>query len=285
MTILPELDFYCQAFKNLSPLEKIKPLNILLNPNNKICFNKNLIELIELVVEDKNLFQSIVKDLFDNNRILSVETTKDLSYNEQLEELYNKLNVEYLIPIIINNESNLNKNGLFINLININDETNLKKDLIVTSILLNKSVSYCYNDFENDTQIESFFKELFKIPKLIKNVHIFNREQDVKYLESLKGRNIEYYTLMTKMGSEKYLHLETLKDMKKFLGGKLKIFSTPNYRIIHERKIIIDGFIINSDNSFQNITISEPTWEISITYCNTKQNAWLTKTINFKELN
>lgn len=284
MTILPEIEFYCKAFKNSSSIEKIKPLNILLNTNNNICFNKNLIDLIENEIEDKNLFQSIVKDLFDNNRVLSDESSKDLSYNEQLEELYNKINIEYLIPLILDESSKLNEKGIFNNVVNINDDTKFKKDLIVTSILLNKTINYCYNDFKTNIQINSFFEEIFKIPKVIKNVYVFNREQDVKYLEPLKSKNIEYYTLMTKMKTEKYIHLSTLRDMRRSLGGRLKIFSTNNYRIIHERKIIIDGFIINSDNSFQNLTVDEPTWEISLTFCSIKQNAWLNKRKKFIQL-
>lgn len=284
MTILPELEFYASAFKNSTSVDKIKPLNILLNPNNNICLNKNLLNLIETEIEDKNLFQSLIKDFFDNNRILSIESTKTLSFNQQLEEIYNKINIEYIIPLSINETSPLNQNKVFNNIVYINEQTALKKDTIVTSILLNKTINFSFNDFTDDLQINTFFEDLFKIPKIIKKVYIFNREQDSKFLDSLKSSNIEYYTLMTRMFSDKHLHLSTLRDLRKILGGRLKIFSTSNYRIIHERKIIIDGFIITIDNSFQNLTINEPTWEISLTFCKNKQAVWLNKTEKFKEL-
>lgn len=285
MTILPELEFYSKAFKNSTSIEKLKPLNILLNPNNNICLNKNLLELIESEIEDKNLFQSLVKDFFDNNRILSTESTKELNFIQQLEEFYLKTNIEYIIPLAVDNESDLYKNSIFINIVNIYEDTILKKDSIVTSILLNKTINFCYNDFNNDNQINHFFDEIFKIPKIIKKVYVFNREQDSRFLESLRSKNIEYFTLLTRMRLDRHLHLSTLREMRRVLGGRLKIFSTSNYRIIHERKIIIDGFIVSVDNSFQNLTINEPTWEITLTYCKHKRDIWLDKTNNFRELN
>jgi len=287
MRILAELPFYNKAFTNNTSIDKLRNniISILYNENNEFYLNKGLINKIDENVENKDFFQSIIKELSDSNRICQCQSNEKDSYNKQAEIIYDEEKKEFIIPIVINNASDFNGNKIFTNIINISNMTPCSNDFIVSNIIINKICTLTYSYFKTDDEICQLFENVFKIPKFIKNIYIFNREQDSKFLKRLKNKNIYYCTIMKNMRQERHNHLAKLADMRKNLGGKLKIFYTSNSRLIHERKIIIDGFIITSDNSAQNMTVQEPTWMITLTYSKTEAERWLKKLDNFRELN
>ena len=72
--------------------------------------------------------------------------------------------------------------------------------------------------------------------------------------------------------------------LKQNVSRRTKLFSTKNPRIIHERKIIFESIIITFDNSFENTTKSEPTWEIFVSIDRSKADYWLNKIDKFNEI-
>lgn len=282
MVLLSDYTVFNEGFTYSNNSTKRKILNTLYNSSNQICFSKGLLEIIEKKVPEKDLFQAFIKELSDSGRIISENSNPDNAFYEQLLEIYNNSKIDFLIPLTINTDKELEpiKNKL----ISFNNSLKINKDWIVTEIITNGSCNVCFKDFKTDDEIKLFFDDIFDIPKFIKIVSIFNREQDSKYLESLKGNNIVFYTLLFSVFRDKHIHLENLKDLKKDLGGKLKLFYTSNKRLIHERKIIIGSLIINIDNSFSNLTTKEPTWEINVSFDVDKANEWMKKCINFRQL-
>ena len=282
MVLLSDYTVFEKGLNYSNDPTKRKIINILYNSNNKICLNKGLIEVIEKSITEKDLFRAFIKELSDSDRFINEKSNHNNSFYEQLSEIYNNSKVDFLIPISLDTKKELEpiKNKLIL----INDESILNKSWIVTEIISNGSCNVSFKDFKSDNEIKLFFEYIFDIPKFIRNVSIFNREQDSTYLNNLKGNNILLYTLLFSVYRDKHIHLETLKDLKKDLGGKLKIFYTSNKRLIHERKIIMGSLIISSDNSFSNLTTKEPTWEINISYDTDKANEWMKKCVNFKEL-
>lgn len=84
--------------------------------------------------------------------------------------------------------------------------------------------------------------------------------------------------------NNEYTRKETKKDLRKVLGGKLKLFYTTNKRILHERKVIFDNLVITIDNSRSNINVDEPTWEILVLRNSDKAKKWTEKIAKFTEV-
>ena len=97
-----------------------------------------------------------------------------------------------------------------------------------------------------------------------------------------KGNKINYYVYFKNFSKNRPYLIDEAKELKKNLGSNIKIHFTQNPRIIHERKIFIENLCITFDNSFQNITTTEPTWTIIVEYSEETKNDWLKKASSFK---
>ena len=91
-----------------------------------------------------------------------------------------------------------------------------------------------------------------------------------------------YYVYFKNFSKNRPYLIDEAKELKKNLGSNIKIHFTQNPRIIHERKIFIENLCITFDNSFQNITTTEPTWTIIVEYSEETKNDWLKKASSFK---
>lgn len=137
---------------------------------------------------------------------------------------------------------------------------------------------------KKDSEIISFFENVFSIPKYITSVYIFDRDQNPKLLSKLKGKKIEFYTLLRGGKYNEHLRKEVKKELRNSLGGSLKLYFTNNPGLLHERKIIFENIILTIDNSHNNLTIAEPTWEIIIAYNKEKSDNWKVKCCKFSEV-
>jgi hypothetical protein len=283
MVVLTDLSILEKGFSNSNDSTKRAINNILFNENVKVCLNKNLISIIEKEITEVDYFQAFVRELYDNERIVNENSDAKLSFKEQFTEIALSSKTSFLIPLILirDEEHFLN----IPNLVIIGEANKKNKYWLAVELLTKNTCNVSFNDFSNDDEIKDFFDNIFTLPKFIREIKIFNREQDCKYLTKIKGSNIQYYTLLFGGKGNLHNHLLSKTELQKELGGKLKLFITGDRKIIHERKILFENLIVTLDNSLENITTAEPTWEIYITYDAEKSNAWSEKCTKFRVIN
>lgn len=279
MVLLADLSVFELAFSNSKSKENRIINKILFNNDVQICLNQSIIDEYEKVLGEIEFFQAFVKELYDSDRIIIENSNAKLSINEQFTDIAINSKISFLIPICLEKvDDYLEK---IENIVVLKESKKINRYWIALELLTNSFCNVSFDDFASDDEINLFFNSLFKIPKFIKEIKIFNRDQHYNYLQNIKGKNIDFYTKMSSARIHFSYRNEIKKEMKNALGSKLNLHYTNNSRIIHERKIIFDNLIITVDNSFENITINEPTWEIYVNYNKQKAENWISKCDNF----
>lgn len=282
MKILLGQDVLHGLFVGLSNKEKLLLSNIVFNNTVKICFSKTYLNLLEKSGINQDYFQALIKELNDENRIEIEKCCGKTLCDDEFKQIATNNQDSFFIPVVIKDDSKFNgvKSLLVLEKSKKNNIEWIKKELLTKSIL-----SVCYKDFNNDNEIKTFFDSLFLIPKFIREVYVFDREQTSTVITKAQGNHIKYYTFMG--SSHKYIldRQNARKSLRRELGGRLRLFYTSDPRVLHERKIIIENLIITTDNSRNNLTTAEPTWEITVCIDKAKANEWLQKTLtrSFKE--
>ena len=282
MVLLADLSIFELAFSNSKSKENRTINKILFNNDVQICLNQNIIDEFEKVLEETEYFQAYIKELYDNDRIVVENSNPKLSINEQFKDIAINSKISFLIPVCLDNVEEYIQE--IENIVVLKESKKINRNWIAIELLTNSSCNVGFNDFTKDEEIKLFFDNLFKIPKFIKEIKIFNRDQQINYLQNIKGHNIEFYTKMSSARMALQFRNETKKEMQKALGGRLKLLYTNNPRIIHERKIIFNNLMITLDNALENITVAEPTWEIYVNYNKQKAERWLDKCGNFYQV-
>jgi hypothetical protein len=283
MVMLPHLDIFeiCFNFQKYSNYKKV--FNVLYNTSSEVCFTKNYIDLLEKEVSNKDAFEALVRELHDTNRIKIENTSSKKSCDEEFIEIASNAKVPLLIPIINEDLNNYTTRIPFLTI--AKKAIPINRHWIALELLSNNFCNVSYQDFKNDAEIASFIKNVFSIPKYIRNITVFDRDQNTTILSVIKGLHINYFTFLRGGKQNEYYRKQVKKDLQKALGGKLKLYYTNNPRQLHERKIIFEDILITIDNAHINLTVAEPTWEIFINYNKEKSANWKAKCNCFCEVN
>jgi hypothetical protein len=282
MVLLPHIKLLesCFQFHNYQSNKKL--LNALYNSSTEVCLTKNYIELIEKEITNKDVFQSFITELSDESRLKLEKTTPKSSSDDEFLEIAQHAKIPLLLPaIVIDNKKYI---SIIPFLIIANEAKPINRHWIILELLSNNLCNVSYQDFKKDSEITSFFETVFSIPKYITSVYIFDRDHNTKLLSKLKGKKVEFYTLLKAGSYNEHLRKEVKKELRKNLGGSLKLYFTNNSGLLHERKIIFENIILTIDNSHNNLTIAEPTWEIIIAYDKFKSENWKLKCCKFSEV-
>ncbi|MBL7916181.1 MAG: hypothetical protein JNL49_14210 [Bacteroidia bacterium] len=281
MKVLPGIDLLEDSLSNRNYPNNRTIVDILYNEENRICFSKIYIEHIEKKISNRDAFEALIRELYDTSRI-SIECTSEKNTpDEEFIEIASKSDHSILIPIILNSKQ------LFENLpslVVINNVKPINDHWIKYKLLSSKNCNVSFQDFKTETEIASFFNSVFSISKHNNEIFIFDRETTETHLSKIKGKKIKYYTYLKGKRSQYYTLIPDKRNLKKALGGKLRLYYTCNGRKIHERKIIFDNIIVTIDNSRKNVTIQEPTWEVFISVDSKKAQDWKGKCTDFFEL-
>ena len=195
MVILTDLSIIELGFSGIKNQQTRILESILFNKEIKICLNKSLISVFENFVSQKDEFYAFITELSDTGRIILFDSNSNLSFGDQLKEIILKSKISFLIPITLS--SNCKYLTEIKNVVIIDQIKKANSHWIATELLSKNSLNVCYKDFNSDDEIDTFFDSIFLLPNYIKLASVFNRGQDFKYLKKLKGRNIEYYTLLS----------------------------------------------------------------------------------------
>lgn len=153
-----------------------------------------------------------------------------------------------------------------------------------TQLAANGTFSLRYWDFTTNPQISAFFYDLFSLHKHNEIILIgryaenLNQHHIFHFFENIRPLDFRYYTLNApEKIAEGKLPPEQKKgkpeingkwwnDLCLIFGPNMKLFSTSDRNLIHERKIIIGNFVIELDDDIENIKIERQTWKIDITF-------------------
>lgn len=288
MQVLLDVSVLNEFHTGIDNGKKKQLFNIFYNPNVSFLFPKTYLDSLEKNIQNKELFQSFITELFDSNRLVAESSKMPKDNLDVSQEFlhYLQTNKETFF-FALSSKENPNFVGFESTIVFVNNGIKPNKNWLILELLSNSFINLSYQDFKSDKEITTLFKELLSVPVVVKSVTLFDRDpagNDLSLLKELKGKNIEYYTLFR--DGRRAIH--ELKDkhrkLKSLLGGKLKLFWTRNSEDIHERKIIIDGLLITVDNSFGNLSISDPTWELTVVFSREKAKKWKEKCNRFSLL-
>ncbi|SHF09740.1 hypothetical protein [Chryseobacterium sp. OV279] len=284
MTILPSLDIIEKYVSNSRDRAFVDVNNILFNENVDILLTKSYLDFLEENIDNIEILRTLVTELSDNNRIAH-ENIIDNNNENIFEDLYtdNCDRIDCLFAITLNTQPNiLHYRHSQINKINKNIE------FILFSLLISSILSLHYYDFTDNNKIQNFLKTVFKLPKKIGRITIFNRYSEYDNFEFLKGKSIHYYNLIPKNNKRtrqlEYIAIES--NLKSNLGKNLVLKSVGDLTKIHERKIFFNHFFITFDQAFSNLQITEPNWKIDVEIDRKKCFLeWTKKIVYFSNLN
>jgi hypothetical protein len=267
--------------KNISDKDLVKQVKrILENENSVFLYSSKYLSFIknELIENFEDEYQDFLKFISDNG--YSIKSSLSNSYEDEFFNLYTNSKNKVMATFLYEKDEILLKS--IQNLVILSQQKKPNYDWLVTQLAIlhpNPIVVDCH-DFLDNNSVVVFFEDLFRIPKSISEINIFDRQTST-FLHNLFDKIInryfiKYYTLEHKNFSS------DVKSIKNFFR-KVKIFITKISKVTHGRRIVFENITIISDNDFNNLTYSEP-WEISIRYSKKIANNWLSFCSKYTEL-
>lgn len=291
MDLLLHKDLILQYFKNLNRLDldgnEQYVEKIMKNNNNNFLLSRNIItHLKEIIPKDdpvRNFFEQFILKIISERRVTNPPPSSDC-YNYEEEFMYLSQNHANDLLFII---SFYNYRYLESKLSNIASIININKPnfhWVVVNLAANSPlpITVRYFDFNSNTEINHFFEIIFNLPSKINVINIFDRNCNLghSYFDSIinKGILIRYYTAQKRIFSDTVFCRNQIKS--KFIN-RYSMFITDIHNI-HERRIIFNNLIIDTDEDFWNLEFDRPTWKIDITYCELTANELLKKRSLFR---
>jgi hypothetical protein len=259
--------------------------NITKNKDVKVFLSAQIIDYLENSYTDKQEKRYIREQLKYLAKSGFTMPTTETDLTAQFIEVAKKCTQKCVIPIV--------KTDFEVE----NDKITLKNDKIVAISEMQKpnkhwqriklaaynTFTVRYLDFENRTQIASFFRTIFTTTN-IEKVQIFDRymQNIVKHnnFQYLSDNNIptEYYSL--KLPS-KNLTNGDLNDISLVTSSNIQFFTTEIEDNIHERTLAFSNILIETNDDFSQLKPERQTWRIDVTYSHVLYAALLAKTSHF----
>jgi hypothetical protein len=254
---------------------------IIENDSNKLILSSTYIELLEKqIAPDKlDFFKTYITHILDNNRIKSIKTSKkSLTLEDEFEEINNN-NIENFLIKIAMEEDDIIKKLSNVTILNMSEKTNIH--WIKSELACNNKLTLRYYEFKDNKEIKDFFDNIFSLPQKINIVNIFDRYCNLEhdYFNYLPKNKILVYYYSCLNRTEDKIKKEEL--LKKKLGGKSQLYITNTSKNIHERKILFENLILETDEDFENLDINRHTWKIDFTYCENTTKELLKKKVKF----
>jgi len=259
MTVLPAIDIFEKYVSNSRDKTFSDINSIFFNDNNNILISTSYLDLIESTF-DSELINLLVVELSDNNRISPdiIDNNEDNIFEKLYEDNCN--NIDCLCAITLNETLSIDHYKY-----SRKDKKSKNKDFLIFELLKSNIISFHYYDFDTDLEIQKLLKTTFSLPKKLSKINIYNRYSEYNYLTFLANKSIHYFNLIS--GSYHIKKLEFIRienDLKANLGRNLILKSTHDLKLLHERKIFFNHFILTFDQALDNLKVTEPNWKIDI---------------------
>ncbi|NII81203.1 hypothetical protein [Pedobacter sp. SG908] len=151
----------------------------------------------------------------------------------------------------------------------------IKQSIDLTSISQSKKIwaifqTCCYHpkplvmhyfDFDNNEQIFEVISGFFSMAKANSIYYVLDRQCNLDhdfFSHFQKVTKTHYYTAHGKIYGNEKKFKDNFKSVFIFCGDTNEI---------HERKLICDNFILETDEDFWNIEVDRTTWKIDFTHC------------------
>ncbi|WP_139166159.1 hypothetical protein [Chryseobacterium jejuense] len=232
---------------------------------------------------ENEILQSLIVELSDTNRI-SVNA-KDNNCDDIYEKLYvdNVEEIDCLFAISLDSEHTIDHFKY-----SRKSKQTKNKEYILYELLKKCNITFYHYDFKSNTEIQNFIKLIFNLPKKLSQILIYNRYSEYNYFQFLKGKSIQYFNLIpkNKTSQRKLEYIRINSDLKTNLGRNLVLKTTDDLKLLHERQVFFNYFILHTDQAFDNLLITELNWKIQVNI-DRKQclNEWSKKNRQFVNLN
>jgi hypothetical protein len=220
--------------------------------------------------------------LRNKSRILSIAEFNSLADYPQIQTAYQSHEDASHFLIIISDEKNETIDSD--NYIALSDEKVLEKNTPqynIAQIAAHNRLTVRHLDFQNNVDIEIFFKQIFK----------FVDFEELKYVDryGLQNKNPAEphpnFIIFNILLGKKYKIYASQNKVRNFNGHeKVSVFTTTNTNEIHERVLFFHHFTIESDDDFNNIFVGRNTWKIDIHYDKKLSEELQSKLQNFTSL-
>jgi len=244
---------------------------IINNPKNKFLLTKRIIDQIEsCLVNDEiivNYFQTRMTVLLGSSiiDIPNYNPEQSTDYPEEFKYALSCYNGTLISCIFLDSKSFV-KTQIPYSVLNEISKPNLS--WIICELAGNPNgLSVRYFDFQSEEEIDNFFKDIFLLPQDIDEVFIFDRQCNLNHnrFDALRKRKprVRY---LTARGINQTDNLANKRALEQKFGTRSELFLCRRENI-HERRIIINSLIIESDDDFYNILLERRTWKIDILCC------------------
>jgi len=252
-------------------------ISIIDNPDNRIVLTKKYLQFLDDIYppesdlyDDYSNFMTFVID--GNCEI--IESNNSETLDEEFIFIANHC-CSTTISVLENEKKFKIKNFLC-----LKKADSCPKSKVYLSLLKDRTAIVRYSDFNNNKELESFFKEVFSFPRGISSTIVIERYANINhpYFDYFAEENIlvKYYKYKATLADGNSLK-------RKF--NRLELYNTSNGELVHERLIILGNLIINIDEDPMNLDVSRKTWTISLTYSQADTQNLKRKCSDFSRMN
>lgn len=237
--------------------------------------------------QQKSHLRQTFKYLMDKRRVIR-QNSKEIEIDAHFIELAQNYKGNCLIPILKSDISKI---------------TAVISDTIILEKAAKPNIHWCkvqlaahntfsvrYIDFQDGEKVLDFFNEVFSLTLKIKEVLIFDRYFNIDkhcnfaYIEK-NNLPIKWYSWNLDNPDKERITPQKWNDLVASLNENITFYTTPHKSHIHERKILFENFILETDEDFSKINLQTKTWKIDVTYDSELYKDLLQKTLNFTRFN
>ncbi len=281
MKILAHKDIFLHFIaQNLSDKALQRDVNkIFRNENSVFLTSKKLLECIkkEISPDDLPLFHRFLTSLIDSDTKLENVKSSEISKNcdEELIHIYTQT-ADKVVVNIAYAETSTEITHKIPNTTLFSKQQKPNFHWLMTNLVIlhpNPVKVNCF-DFGNDAQITTFFKDIFKIPKGIAEVYIFDTQCNLDHdiFDGIPSGSMVKYMTINKGRTNNIENKDNIKD--KF--GRCKMFVTHKDNA-HGRRILFENIIVSMDNDFWNLEVNKSDWSVYVQYSESDSEQWISR--------
>jgi hypothetical protein len=286
MHVIVNIEVIEKYFRNFIPRTKSefeRNLDDLFsNKNNTILLSKNFIDLAEQHLEKidpkyRAYFAGFLQDLYTHGRHKGVKSGDSSSLEDEFISILNLEDEGVTIAFSISKSPKLSSHKKKNKIAALTSYSKLSDEWVLLNIAATHNLKVRYYDFTSNSQIDKFFETIFAIPKKIDEVHIFDRYCNVNHnlYKSIAKKKINIKCFKLKAS------LADIEPINSYFGKPCEIWNTNRGDLLHERNVLFNNFIIESNEDPVNVAVDRKTWTFNIQYSKEDYSRLISKKTEF----